>query len=184
MHNLEDFTWRSWVLVSWYNYENNQQDALYRLIYCSKSARHASGDVFAHYQEYMTIFTVSGSVHSSCCWLMSLRDPRQINGNQFSISPVRAVNSLPRKRQYCIYWLLWMDVRFLKKKERERERENACVNGTDYHQMALLPLHGWNKNNDQTFIITSSQWQSTEKQKRITIVHSSHEDIPYGNNSE
>jgi len=29
-----------------------------------------------------------------------------------------------------------------KERERERERENACVNGTDYHQMALLPLHG------------------------------------------
>jgi hypothetical protein len=50
--------------------------------------------------------------------------------------------------------------------------------------MALLPLHGWNKNNGQTFIITSTQWQSTEKEKGITIVHSSHGDIPYGNNTE
>jgi len=32
----------------WQNYENNQQDALYRLIYYSKSAVHVSGDVFAH----------------------------------------------------------------------------------------------------------------------------------------
>ena len=44
------------------NYENNEQDALYRLIYYSKSALHVSGDVFAHHQEHLTVFTVSGSV--------------------------------------------------------------------------------------------------------------------------
>jgi len=51
------------------NYENNQQEALYRLIYYSKSALHVSGDVFAHDQEHLTVFTVSGSVHPSCCRL-------------------------------------------------------------------------------------------------------------------
>jgi len=51
------------------NYENNQQDALYRLIYYSKSALHVSGDVFAHHQEHLTVFTVSGGVHPSCCRL-------------------------------------------------------------------------------------------------------------------
>jgi hypothetical protein len=45
------------------NYENNQQDALYRLIYYSRSALHVSGDVFTHHQEHLTVFTVSGSVH-------------------------------------------------------------------------------------------------------------------------
>ena len=45
--------WRSWTRASWYNHENNQQDALYRLIYYSKSALHVSGDVFAHHQEFM-----------------------------------------------------------------------------------------------------------------------------------
>ena len=54
-----------------YNYENNQQDALYRLIYYSKSALHVSGDVFAHHQEHLTVFTVSGSIHPSCCRLVS-----------------------------------------------------------------------------------------------------------------
>ena len=49
------------------NYESNQQDALYRLIYYSKSAVHVSGDILAHHQEHLTIFTVSGSVHPSCC---------------------------------------------------------------------------------------------------------------------
>ena len=50
-----------------YHYEKNQQDALYRLIYYSKSALHVSGDVFAHHKEHWTVFTVSGSVHPGCC---------------------------------------------------------------------------------------------------------------------
>ena len=53
----------------YYYHENNQQDALYRLIYYSKSALHASGDIFAYHQEHLTVFTVSGSVHPSCCRL-------------------------------------------------------------------------------------------------------------------
>ena len=44
---------------------------LYRLIYYSKSALHVSGDVFAHHQEHLTVFTVSGSIHQSCCRLVS-----------------------------------------------------------------------------------------------------------------
>jgi hypothetical protein len=40
-------------------------DVLYRLIYYSKSAQHISGDVFAHRQEHLTVFTLSGSVHPS-----------------------------------------------------------------------------------------------------------------------
>jgi len=51
-------------LITW-------QDALYRLIYYSKSAVHVSGDVFAHRQEHLTVFTISGSVHPSCCRLVS-----------------------------------------------------------------------------------------------------------------
>jgi hypothetical protein len=47
------------------DYENNRQHALYTLIYYFKSALHVSGDVFAHHQEHMTVFTVSGSVHPS-----------------------------------------------------------------------------------------------------------------------
>jgi hypothetical protein len=54
-----------------YNYENNQRDALYSLIYYSNSALHVLGDVFAHRQEHLTVFTESGSVHPSCCRLMS-----------------------------------------------------------------------------------------------------------------
>ena len=44
-------------------YENNEQDAQYRLTYYSKSALHVSGDVFAHHQERLTVFAVSCSVH-------------------------------------------------------------------------------------------------------------------------
>jgi len=43
------------------NHENNQQDVLYRLIYYSKAAVHVSGDVFAHHQEHLSVFRVSGS---------------------------------------------------------------------------------------------------------------------------
>jgi len=50
-------------------YENKQRDALYRLIYYSKSALHVSGGVFAHHQEHLTVYTVSSSVHPSCCRL-------------------------------------------------------------------------------------------------------------------
>jgi len=42
---------------------------LYRLIYFSLSALHVSGDVFAHHQEHLSVFTVSGSIHPSCCQL-------------------------------------------------------------------------------------------------------------------
>jgi len=44
---------------------------LYRLIYYFKSALHVSGDVFIHHQEHLTVFTVSGSIHPSCCRLVS-----------------------------------------------------------------------------------------------------------------
>ena len=38
---------------------------LCRLIYYFLSALHVSGDVFAHHQEHLTVFTASGSIHSS-----------------------------------------------------------------------------------------------------------------------
>jgi hypothetical protein len=44
---------------------------LYRLIHYSKSALHVSGDVFANHQEHLTVFTLSGSIHPSCCRLAS-----------------------------------------------------------------------------------------------------------------
>jgi len=43
----------------------------YMLIYYTKSALHVSGDVFAHHQEHLTVFTVSGSIRPSCCQLVS-----------------------------------------------------------------------------------------------------------------
>jgi hypothetical protein len=44
---------------------------LYRLIYFYLSVLHVSGDVFAHHQEHLAVFTVSGSVHPSSCRLVS-----------------------------------------------------------------------------------------------------------------
>jgi len=35
------------------------------------SAPHVSGEVFAHHQEHLTVFTVSCNVHQSCCRLVS-----------------------------------------------------------------------------------------------------------------
>jgi hypothetical protein len=43
---------------------------IYRLIYYSKSALNVSGDIFANHQEHLSVFTVSDSVHPSCCRLM------------------------------------------------------------------------------------------------------------------
>jgi len=37
---------------------------LYGLIYYSLSALHISGDVFAHHQEHLTVFTASGNIMS------------------------------------------------------------------------------------------------------------------------
>jgi len=36
---------------------------LCKLIYYSLSAVHVSGDVFAHHQEHLTVFTASGNIH-------------------------------------------------------------------------------------------------------------------------
>jgi hypothetical protein len=43
---------------------------LYRLIYYSNSAVHISGNIFVHHQEHLTVFTISGSAHPSCCRLV------------------------------------------------------------------------------------------------------------------
>jgi hypothetical protein len=59
------------IRTQWYNYKNNQNDVLFSLIYYSKSALHISGYVFDHHQEHLTVFRVSGSVHPSCCRLVS-----------------------------------------------------------------------------------------------------------------
>jgi hypothetical protein len=50
---------------------DQKQDALYRLTCYFKSAVLVSGDVFTYHQEHLTLFTVSGSVHPSCCWVVS-----------------------------------------------------------------------------------------------------------------
>jgi hypothetical protein len=46
---------------------------LYRLIYFyfSLSTLHVFGNVFAHHQEHMTVFTESGRIHPNCCRLRS-----------------------------------------------------------------------------------------------------------------
>jgi hypothetical protein len=55
-------------------YKSNQQDGIILvnlLLLVTSSVLHVLGNVFAHHQEHWTVFTVSGSVHPSCCWLVS-----------------------------------------------------------------------------------------------------------------
>jgi len=42
----------------------------FSLVYYSWSAVQVSGDIFPHHQEHLTVFTVSGSIHPSCCRLV------------------------------------------------------------------------------------------------------------------
>jgi hypothetical protein len=58
--------WLFWTIM-----KVTKKMQIYRLIYYSKSALHVSGDVFAHHQKHLSVFTVSGSVHPSCCRLVS-----------------------------------------------------------------------------------------------------------------
>ena len=65
-------------------------DCIYSIWQCSLkllpagvSNKHVSGDVFAHHQEHLTVFTVSGSVHPSCCRLVS-----RINMFRAMFSPI------------------------------------------------------------------------------------------------
>jgi len=44
---------------------------LFGLFMCTQSALHVSGDVFAHHQEHLTVFTASDIVHLCCCRPMS-----------------------------------------------------------------------------------------------------------------
>jgi len=41
------------------------------LFICTQSALHVSGDVFAHHQEHLIVFTASDVVHRHCCRLVS-----------------------------------------------------------------------------------------------------------------
>ena len=63
--------WCSWIRASWYNYEVTKKMQLCRLIYYPWSALHVSSEIFTHYQEHLTVFTVSGSIHPSSCRLVS-----------------------------------------------------------------------------------------------------------------
>ena len=44
---------------------------IFGLFVCTQSAVHVSGNVFAHHQEHLTVFTASDIVHLCCCWPIS-----------------------------------------------------------------------------------------------------------------
>jgi len=41
------------------------------LFICTQSALHVAGDVFAHHQEHLTVFTASDIAHLRYCWPVS-----------------------------------------------------------------------------------------------------------------
>jgi hypothetical protein len=45
---------------------------LYKLIYYSQSALHVSGDVSAHHQKHLTVFTASGNIHQPAATLVNI----------------------------------------------------------------------------------------------------------------
>jgi hypothetical protein len=45
------------------NYESKQEDATVQVNLLFFSALHVLGNVFAHHQELLTVFTVCGSIH-------------------------------------------------------------------------------------------------------------------------
>jgi hypothetical protein len=70
---------------------------LYRLTDFSLSAVHISGDVFAHHQEHLTVFAVSGSIHPNCCRLVSLMSLNSIHPKQ------QPAATLVNTTRYCKY---------------------------------------------------------------------------------
>jgi hypothetical protein len=50
---------------------NKMQQYTSMLIYYFYSALHVSGDVFAHHQEHLNVFTACGSIHPNNCRLVS-----------------------------------------------------------------------------------------------------------------
>jgi hypothetical protein len=54
------------------DYENNQQDALYKLVFYSKSALRVFGDVFTHHQEHLTVFIVEPTWSNKSIYIVHL----------------------------------------------------------------------------------------------------------------
>jgi len=80
---------------------NNMQ--LYRLIYYSWSVLHVSGDGFAHHQEHLTVFTVSGSIHPSCCRLVFW-----LSWNCFAVSAQPRHQGWERLNSEYWTWRIWI----------------------------------------------------------------------------
>jgi len=65
-------TWRKWWAPNNASkWQMGFNSAFKELIYYSLSAVHVSGDVFAHHQEHLTVFTASGNIHQCRCRLVS-----------------------------------------------------------------------------------------------------------------
>jgi len=64
------------------------------------SALHVSGDVFAHHQEHLAVFTVFGGIHPVCCRLVSWMS----SNCSFNSSKTSAGSNLD---EYHLFSFLW-----------------------------------------------------------------------------
>jgi hypothetical protein len=93
------------TLTEWFrfNYKNNQQGALYRLIYYSKSILHVSGDVFVHHQKHLTVFTVFTEL--CCSW--GVYTPHEQHSSDSTHSKHQPAATWMNAVRYCKYNLGW-----------------------------------------------------------------------------
>jgi hypothetical protein len=95
-----EWSWLSWIRASWYNYESNQQDATIEINLLFLVSSTCFGQCFRPSSEALDcVFTVSGSIHTSCCRLVSW-----MSRNCFSIHPRhQQVATLVNTTWYCKY---------------------------------------------------------------------------------
>jgi hypothetical protein len=83
---------------------------IYRLIYYSLSALHVSGDVFAHHQEHLTVFTASDNIHQCRCRLVSdaleLRSSAPDDGRKHRPKHVELTGNIKLTYTAASCWLL------------------------------------------------------------------------------
>jgi hypothetical protein len=72
----------------------------------------------------------------------------------------------------------------ISEKDKERERGNACVNGADYHQMVCFLCTVEIETIVRHSSLAALSDNRLREKKELQFAHSSHKEIPYGNNTE
>ena len=101
------------------------------LIYYSKPALHVSGDVFAHHQEHLTVFTVSGSFHPSCCRLVSRTPNRWQLASRISIE-LQFYTEPARKLSANLYDIYYVPLLCIQWKTSDDGQRN-CPKHMEFH---------------------------------------------------